>query len=76
MNITNILKEVMTTRGYTQKYLATKLGFSTTSGVSEKLRRKEGMRIDTFIKFLNAMECDIIVKSRTSNDEWRITLDE
>lgn len=75
MNIENAIKDIMAKRGYTQKYLAEKLGFSTTSGVSEKLRRKEGMRVNTFIKFLDAMECDVVVKSRTSNDEWSIELE-
>ncbi len=75
MNIEKIIKEIMLKRGYTQKFLATKLGFSTTSGVSEKLRRKEGMRVNTFVKFVNAMECDVIVKSRSSNDEWRVDIE-
>lgn len=75
MSIEKIIKDVMAKRGYTQKFLAEKLGFSTTSGVSEKLRRKEGMRINTFVRFLNAMECDVVVKSRTSNDEWKIDIE-
>ncbi len=75
MNVAEVIKEIMTKRGYTQKYLAEKLGFSTTSGVSEKLRRKEGMRVDTLMKFVNAMECDIVIKSRTSSEEWKISME-
>lgn len=74
MNVDKILKEIIAKKGYTQKSLAHKLGYEHTSGVSEKLRRKEGMRLDTFVKILNAMECEVIIKSKTNKDEWRIEL--
>jgi DNA-binding Xre family transcriptional regulator len=75
MNIEKAIKDIMSKRGYTQKFLAEKLGFTTTSGVSEKLRRKEGMRVNTLLKFVNAMECDVVIRSRTSNDEWKVDLE-
>ena len=72
MNIEKTIKEIITKKGYTQKSLAAKLGYEHASGVSEKLRRKGGMRLDTFIKILNAMDCELIIKSTTNRDEWRI----
>lgn len=72
MNIETIIKEIIAKKGYTQKSLAAKLGYEHTSGVSEKLRRKGGMRLDTFVKILNAMECEVVIRSKTNRDEWRV----
>lgn len=72
MNIETIIKEIIAKKGYTQKSLAAKLGYEHASGVSEKLRRKGGMRLDTFIKILNAMECEVVIRSKTNRDEWRV----
>lgn len=74
MNIDKIIKEIIARKGYTQKSLAHKMGFDHTSGISEKLRRKEGMRVDTLVKILDAMDCEIVIKSKTNKDEWRIEL--
>ena len=72
MNIETIIKEIISKKGYTQKSLANKLGFEHASGVSEKLRRKGGMRLDTFVKILNAMDCEVVIRSKTNRDEWKI----
>jgi len=74
MNVQDLIKTILGVRGYTQAYFAEKLGYSTTSGVAEKLRRKEGMRVNTFLKFVDALECDVVIKSRTSNDEWKVEM--
>ena len=75
MDIEQTIKEIITKKGYTQKSLATKLGYGHTSGVSEKLRRKGGMRIDTLVKFLTAMDCEIVIRSKTNRDEWKIDVE-
>lgn len=75
MNIETAIKDIITKKGYTQKSLAHKLGFEHTSGISEKLRRKGGMRVDTLVKILNAMECEVIIRSKTNKDEWSIDVE-
>ena len=63
----------MTARGYTQTFLAKeKLGFATPSGVSERYRGKQSMRVDTFVKFLKAMDFGSLwYESKTSSkEEW------
>lgn len=75
MNIENIIREIITKKGYTQKSLANKLGYEHASGVSEKLRRKGGMRLDTFVKILNAMECEVVIRSKTNRDEWSVNVE-
>ena len=62
MNASELVKAVMVEKGYSNATLAKKLGYSTPSFVSEKLRRENGMRTDWFVKMLKAMDCEIIVK--------------
>lgn len=62
MNASELVKAVMSEKGCSAATLANKLGYSTASFVSEKLRRENGMRTDWFVKMLNAMDCEIIIK--------------
>lgn len=75
MNAKQIVSEVMKKRGFTNSALAEKLNYPTPSGVSERLRGKQDMRVDTLVKFLEAMDCEVIVKSKLSDKEqWVIDL--
>ena len=77
MNANDIVNEVMKLRNHTKVSLSRKLGFSTPSGVSEKLRTKQGMRIDTLVKFLEAMDCEVIVRSILADKStWVVTLED
>lgn len=64
MNGKQIVSEIMKKRGFTNALLSKKLNYSTVSGVSERLRGKQDMRVDTFVKFLEAMDCEVIVRSK------------
>jgi len=55
---------IMKLRGMSTPVLAKKLGYATTSGVSERLRGSQDMRADTLAKFLDAMDCEIIIRSK------------
>ena len=81
MKPNEIIRDVMKLRGFSNQSLATKLGKSTASAVSTKLSREKGMRIDTFLKMIEAMDCELVVKSKLAdkttwkvNDEPRIDL--
>ena len=77
MNAKQIVSEVMKKRGFTNSALADKLNYPTPSGVSERLRGKQDMRVDTLVKFLEAMDCEVIVKSKLSDKaEWVIDLNQ
>ena len=68
-----IIRELMKTKGYSNLSLAKKLGKSTPTTVSNALSRENGMRIDTFMKMLDALDCDIIVRSRLKDKtEWKL----
>lgn len=64
------IREVMNTKGFTNALLAEKCGYNTPSGVSTKFERKT-MYVDTLIKFLEAMDCELVIRSKTTDkSEW------
>lgn len=68
-----IVKEIMKLRGYSNLSLATKLGKSTASAVSNPLSREKGMRIDTLVDMVEAMDCEVIVRSTLKDKtEWKL----
>ena len=76
MNASELIKAIMAEKGYSNATLAKKLGYSTPSFVSEKLRRENGMRTDWFIKILNAMDCEIIIRDKIGTKKSWILSDE
>ena len=79
MNSKQIVAEVMNLRGWSQKKLAEKLGYATVTGVANRLNGKntKDLNVDTLVKFLSLMECEVVVRSTTKyKQEWKITLDE
>lgn len=77
MNSKQIVSEVMKVRGWTQKKLADKLGYATTTGVANRLNGKgtKEMNLATFVEFLALMECEVIVRSTTKDKlEWNLTI--
>ena len=59
-----VVFEAMKLRGKNARMLADDMDYATASGVTERLRAKQDIRVDTLIAFLDALECDVIVKSR------------
>lgn len=75
MNAKQIVSEVMKKRGFTNAALAEKLNYPTASGVSERLRGKQDMRVDTLVKFLDAMDCKVVIRSKLNDKlEWDVEL--
>jgi hypothetical protein len=62
-----VVSKAMKLRGMSTPVLAEKLGYATTSGVSQRLYCKQDMRVDTLAKFLKELDCKIIVKSNLSD---------
>lgn len=64
------IREVMNVKGFTNALLAEKCGYNTPSGVSTKFERKT-MNVNTLIKFLEAMDCELVIRSKTTDkSEW------
>ena len=66
MNEKEIIREIMNELGWTQDTLREKLGYSTQSAVSSRLNGSS-MRVDTFVKFLSAMNYKLVVVSASPN---------
>lgn len=71
MKSNEVVRSVMSADGITQTELANKLGYKTQSGVGNALSRENGMRVDVFVKMMNAMGYDVIV--RRGKDEMAVT---
>lgn len=74
MNEQEAIREAMKIRGFNQKFLADKAGFKGQSTVAEYLRSKH-MRVDNFIRMLNAMDFDLMVVDRASDKSWKVELE-
>ena len=82
MNSKDTLKEIIKLRGYTYRALAETLGYVSqrgevlSTGVRNRLFGAQEMRVDTLVKFLDALDCKLIIESNTAdNSRWIISLD-
>lgn len=72
-----IVKAVMRMRGFSSKLLSEKIGLATPSGVTERLRGQHAMRCDTFLKLIEAMDCEVVVRSKLKDKEqFTLTFDD
>ena len=62
MKSSEVVREAMKKDGMSQANLAQKCGYKTQSGVGNALQRENGMRVDVFIKMMNAMGYDVVVR--------------
>ena len=83
MNSKDTVKEIMKVRGHNLRTLAGKLGYVSKNGdvlptgVAERLRGTSEMRVDTLVKFLEALDCELVIRSKTTDKlEWEVTLDD
>lgn len=83
MEAGNIIKEAMKICGWSQKTLAEKVGYINEKGegvqtsVSNRINNNNQMRLSIFVKFLDAMGYEVIVKSKNPNsnkNEWKVSL--
>ena len=75
MNEKEIIKTAMAADGITQKELAEALEWGSQQAVGNMLTRKNSMRLDNFVKMLNAMGYDVVVRKKLGvSEEWKVTL--
>lgn len=69
MNEIEIIKDIMvnSTPKVTLDVLRDRLGYKAISGVSERLRGKS-IKVDTYVKFLDALGYEVIVQPKTARD--------
>jgi transcriptional regulator with XRE-family HTH domain len=70
-----IIKEAMTADKITQKELAEAIGLKTQQAVGSLLLRENGMRLDNFLKMLDVMGYEVVVRKKLGvSDEWKVDL--
>ena len=64
--------DILIERRMKQDDLRDKLGYAYTSGINSRLN-SNNMRIETLLRFLDALDCEIVVRDKTKyHKEWII----
>lgn len=73
MNASEIVKKAMKADGITQKELAIALDLSSQQSIGNMLARRNGMRIDNFVRMMDKMGYEIVVRKKLGvSDEWKV----
>ena len=69
MNEIKVIQDIMenSTPKVTLDVLRDRMGYKSVSGVSERLRGKS-MKVDTFVKFMDALGYEVIVQPKTARE--------
>lgn len=77
MRAKDIVSCVMKLRGHSCRSLAEKLKYPHPSGVSQRLRGEGDMNVAVLVKFLEAMDCELVIRSTLADkSEWTVTSDD
>ena len=71
MQANEVVKGLMSDKKITQGEITKMLGMISQSGVSQALSRD--MKISMLIRFLDCMDCELVVRDKTSGTEHTIT---
>jgi len=71
MKASEIVKSIMGQKKLTQGDLTTMLNLKSQSAVSGSLNRD--MKTSTLVKFLSSMDCELVVRDKTTGEERTIT---
>lgn len=55
--------------GISQKRLAEKMGLKTQQAVFNMLKAKNGMRVDNFVRMMNVLGYDVVVRNKVTDEE-------
>ena len=68
MNEIEIVKALMKAKGMSGKTLSEKMGYTTASGVTNRLQSKT-MTVEKLIEMLDAMDCELVIKNKVGDKE-------
>lgn len=71
MQANEVIKTLMSNKKITQGEITQRLGMKSQSGVSQALSRD--MKTSMLLRFLESMDCELIVKDKTTGEEYAIT---
>lgn len=74
MDLQSVLKALINARGYTYKTIGGLLGGKTTQAISDRLNKRSSMSVDTLLKFLDILGCELVIRDKNEKkDIWVIT---
>lgn len=71
MQSKEIIKTLMSDKKITQGEITQRLGMKSQSGVSQALNRD--MKISMLLRFLESMDCELVVKDKDKGTEYSVT---
>lgn len=75
MKAKDIIKTAMGADKITQKELAEAIGLKSQQAIGNLLVRENGMRLDGFLKMLDVMGYEVVVRKKLGEtDEWKVTM--
>ena len=73
MTATEIVKELMSIRKWSQSKLAEETGFKRQSNITGILNRGSSMRVDNLQKMVEAMGGELVVRAKDGSErEWKV----
>lgn len=73
MKAKDIIKKAMETDKITQKELAEAIGLKSQQAIGNLLVRENGMRLDGFLKMLDVMGYEVVVRKKLGEtEEWKV----
>ena len=69
------VKDIREDIGISQKKLAEKMELKSQQAVFNMLNAKNGMRVDNFVKMMEIMGYDVVVRNRVTDEEIEIVGD-
>lgn len=75
MKAKEIIKTAMSTHKITQKELAQAVGLKSQQAIGNLLLRENGIRLDGFLKMLDVMGYEVVVRKKIGEtEEWKVDL--
>ena len=68
-----LARDIWDASGISQKKLAEKMGLKTQQAVFNMLNAKNGMRVDNFVRMMNVLGYDVVVRNKVTDDETLIS---
>lgn len=73
MKATDLARKIWEESGISQKKLATKIGVKYQQTVLNMFNAKQGMRVDNFVKIMNALGYDVLIKDKVTDETTVVT---
>ena len=70
--VTQVAIDILKDSGLSQKKLAEKMELKSQQAVFRLLQAKNGMRADNFVKMMNILGYDVIIRNRVNDEEVEI----